>query len=136
MTTSNLNKLVIEEAKALKAKATKEEIIRLELSELEPTDHKTCIYGQMTGSCFSGRATELIEGCATKLIFGEIGDDVTPIGSCNTVELKNGREDKINGNIYFSPIEMFIAQSENIDNGNVGKLIDFLKGESKTLKFE
>ena len=54
------------EADNIKKHATQEEINRLEFGILDPKNSKLCIYGQMTGSCFSDRANELVQSCASE----------------------------------------------------------------------
>lgn len=128
-----MQKLVKEEARNLKKFATKEEINKLGVRALDPESKYSCVYGLMTGNCFSERAVELIEK------------------SCKRVYNKgrlNGVEDaKVNGSPknkdrneygpckYYSPIEVFIYQYENRENGNNERLIKYLKGEIKTLRF-
>lgn len=56
----NYPALVIQEAKNLRKLATREEKDQLNLVTLNPRNEWKCIYGQMTGSCFSDRAEELI----------------------------------------------------------------------------
>ena len=129
---STLKSLVIKEAKALKSNATKDELANLNFGRLNPTEHTQCIYGQMTGSCFSPRAEKLIFECATKFIDGSIDEEVSDVKECRTVDIENGRRDKRSGDVYFSPIEMFIAQNNENDNKI---LINFLSGKIKTLKF-
>ena len=64
MITQELKQLVVNEALALRKHATKEEIGRLDFSKIDPVNSRLCPYGQMTGNCFSDRATELLKNCA------------------------------------------------------------------------
>ena len=64
MITQELKQLVVNEALALREHATKEEIGRLDFSKINPDHQELCIYGQMTGNCFSDRSTELLKNCA------------------------------------------------------------------------
>ena len=60
MTETERFKLEVQhEIETIRTKATQEEKSKLNLSTFEPTDAHTCIYGQMTGNCFSSRAHEL-----------------------------------------------------------------------------
>lgn len=52
--------MVKNELDTIKAKATKEEIGRLDFSKFEHYSGYDCIYGQMTGLCNSKRAKELM----------------------------------------------------------------------------
>lgn len=133
MTDKTLKKLVIGEATKLKASITSSELLRLNIESLDPTSYKTCIYGQMTGDCFNERATELIESCCEKLITGEIGGEVTPVKEAKiSDEFARNTDD---GDVKWSPIELFIAQVKNTNNGNNARLVAFLKGETETLEF-
>jgi len=57
---------VAKEAEAIKQKATKREIDRLSFRRLCPAKTDTCIYGMMTGDCYSQRAAELIIACTPR----------------------------------------------------------------------
>lgn len=131
MRNETLKKLVIQEAKALKKNATKKELERLNFKNLISTHHEACIYGQMTESCFSDRAFELIKKCTKKMIVGRINSGrggTSVLEECTSVAInKKSRSN------YFSPIEMFIAQKENSENGNNKRLIDYLTGTKKEL---
>lgn len=128
--TEELNDLVKDEARKLKKNAKKGELRKLSFRKLEPTSAIGCIYGQATGSCFSTRATELIEaGC--KRVYNRADG----LYGVNAAEL-NGSPKKADRNNYWSPIEVFIAKAGNRLNGNNKVLIDFLKGKTKTLKFK
>lgn len=128
---------VYAEAKALRKNATKEELESLEFEYLAPMDELHCVYGQMTGGCYSRRALELITKCAKhivvsnpyigsatnlgnyqcKLILGSIGD-------------AKGRLRKVENETYaFSPIEVYITQK----GADSKHLLEFLKGEVVTL---
>lgn len=139
MNIDTLKSLVISEATALKSTADQYELERLDFRVLDPTEHTSCIYGQMTGSCFNKRAEELIATCATKLVVGEIGSEVSDIDDCVSIENdKDCRRSRDTGDVYFSPIEMFIAQNQTsldcfIENNKI--LIDYLKGKTDTLNF-
>ena len=133
MKSEMLKKLVIAEAIALVGNTTKVERNFLDFDDLDPRLHTGCIYGQMTGSCFSPRAHELIKKCAPKLINGEIGGYVTPLIMRKPIKGKI-RQNKISRATYWSPIEVFIATEEKVED--VKSLIKFLKGKSKTLTFK
>ena len=132
MKKSILFALVIAEATALKKSATSAEIAHLNFNRLTPIDHKGCIYGQMTGSCFSPRATKLIESCAPKFIEAEIGDEITELEDCKLTETHERHT--VDDEYYFSPIEVLISQPKT--KGNAERLIAFLKGETEVLKLK
>jgi hypothetical protein len=78
-TFEQLKEDVRKEAEALKIHATKEEREKLNFKDLFPESIYQCIYGQMTGSCSSIRAANLIESCACRYVrdamLTEISDD-------------------------------------------------------------
>lgn len=132
MKTETLNNLVVKEAKNLKVNATKEELENLNFRNLNPSHIDNCIYGQMTGDCFSYRATDLIRKNCVKVYDSE-----------NGTNLARNKENELLGNPFefgrgqfWSPIEIFIAKRKNENNGNNERLIKFLKGENKTLRFK
>jgi len=127
-----LRELVIEEATSLKKHATTEELRKLDFSHFYPRSSTSCIYGQMTGYCFSGRANELIMKCAKKVYSATTkhGNDFEHNKLNGTPSSKGIRQDS-----YFSPIEMFVPKEGNMQNGNNKILIGFLKGQTETLKF-
>lgn len=119
-------KLVIEEAKALRRHATKEEKELLQFCNLSPSNRMKCVYGLMTGECYSNRATELIEKCAKRVY------KANHIPSCIERKDLNGSpkgEDRCG---YWSPIEVFIAKNGDGSEMN-RRLISFIKGEIKSL---
>ena len=126
-----MQKLVKEEATNLLKYAKKKELNNLNFENLDSNDKEKCIYGQITGDCFNNRASILVVKCASRVyVYDEEKEDI----------LKNNR---INGkpkleerNRYFSPIEVFIYNKTNQKNGNNKMLVDYLKGERKTLKFK
>lgn len=117
-------KLVIDEAKALKKHAMKYEKDRLDFVRLEATSTYRCIYGQMTGWCYSERAVELIEKCAKRVYVAERGVSMT------TESHLNGSPKTAHRDEYWSPIEVFIGKE---DEGANEKLVKFIKGEIKSL---
>ena len=121
-----LTKLVIKEAKALKKNATKAERSRLNFASLNPEQSYFCIYGQLTGDCWSIRATKLIRECAER-VYVQHGSD--PLDECEL----NGKPTPTTDREYFSPIECFIYFKKNKRNGNNKNLIDYLSGKSKKL---
>ncbi|MEK6880343.1 MAG: hypothetical protein AABY22_12075 [Nanoarchaeota archaeon] len=125
LTIAILNALVIDEAKKLKKNAKNYEIKKLNFERLD-TQHVTkCVYGQMTGDCFSDRATELIEGSCKRVI------KCAPDGEIDGT--LNGSPKESNRSRYWSPIEVFIDRERNKKNGNNKRLVAYLKGETKEL---
>jgi transcriptional regulator with XRE-family HTH domain len=126
MISRKLVKEVHIEAWKLRELATDEERAKLDFKTLKPDLSYRCIYGQMTGSCYSDRAERLIKSCAKVVIhgFGEVACSL----STDSVDSVHTEWEEGEGQ-FFSPIETYIA-NENADNK---QLIAFLKGERKTL---
>ena len=124
-----MKQLVIEEATNLKKHATQEELNKLDFSILHPNKTDRCIYGQLAESCFSHRAVDLMKTCASR---GYETNSSFEIYDCKI----NGPIKELDRRSFWSPIEVFIDQPRNQENGNNKILIDFLKGEIDELKFK
>lgn len=129
MNQKQLNILVKKEAKKLKENATEKELSNLDFSNLRPSSSSSCIYGQLSGDCFNTRTSDLIHSCAER-IYSSTGDGLYK------VKLNGKPEKKRTAYKHYSPIEVFIFQSRNRENGNNELLVKYLKGESKTLKIK
>ena len=139
---STLIKLVRQEAKNIKENATKQEIERLKIKSLDPSNTEGCIYGQMTGNCYSERANALIVKCATK-VYKSLG--TRPLDDVELSEKHTGLVKQLavihRDGLFHSPIEIFIYQQGydvnfNVDRspkGNISRLINYLQGKTKTL---
>lgn len=125
MRDNKLNELVRKEAKNLIKNATDSERAELTIENLYSQSATRCIYGQMTGSCYSRRAVELIEDSCEKVYRRTTSDGITG-------EL-NGKPSETSRNWYWSPIEIFIDLPLNKVNGNNRRLVAYLKGETKRL---
>lgn len=118
--------LVEKEAVNLKLHATKEELEKLNLKKFKYWTPKECIYGLLTGSCNSDRASELISKCCSKVYF----PDKKP-KSMFLYEVLNETPNEIDKHCrtqqFASPIEkwLFISSEENHK-----KLIEYLKDET------
>lgn len=131
------------EAIALKQHATKKELNKLSIDYLRPRNYKSCIYGQMTGDCFSPRASSLIFNCCKRYFLSEVdGDYMGEESEEKLVFDKYVNGEKIEGveneyhlhidrevRIHYSSIETYIMQP-NAKNAN---LIAFLRDETKEL---
>lgn len=129
-------KLVIEEAKSLRMLATDAEKNRLDFDRLNPESKLSCIYGQMTGSCFSERATDLIKSSCVRVYNKFDSDSVDNEFVDSNIKL-NGKP-KETGYArcgkWYSPIEVFISKAyRQSDTVTLIRLIKFIKGEIKTL---
>lgn len=67
MKIESIFKAAIKELRNIKKYATNEEVGKLlvHIDELDGNQSAKCVYGLMTGSCFSDRAEELIDKCAS-----------------------------------------------------------------------
>lgn len=132
-----LEQLVIEEATNLKRYATKEELSKLTYKNLDGGDQTLCVYGQMTGHCRTKRSYKLIRKCCKKIY--EVQNHLNVI----TGSILSGKPkvlidiyDRLD--YYISPIEKFLyIYKPNLVKKSIKikKLIDFLKDETKELKF-
>jgi hypothetical protein len=64
------NEMVSKEINHLRTHATAEEKSKLDFISFDYQDHEHCIYGQMTGDCFSDRAKELMPKTYTSASIG------------------------------------------------------------------
>lgn len=135
-----LIELVTDEATKLKENATHLEKNRLNFKEFDAVSKERCIYGQMTGYCYSERAYELIRKCAVRIY-----DTHKTWFNSDTIGYLNGAPSKLKtpenrGEFYHSPIELFVlimlkhGQKLNwFKNNKI--LIDYIKGERSDLTF-
>lgn len=141
-TFEQLKEDVRKEAEALRVHATKRELGRLNFQELDVLSKRSCIYGQMTGDCFSNRAANLIYSCTPRYFTAEVmvSDDddraeitvdslLSHVNGSKVKGFKNERTDFEIEGTHYSAIEAYIllpeARNEN--------LIAFLRGETETL---
>lgn len=126
--------LVKKEARNLRKYATEDERLELNFDDLDPDSPFRCVYGLMTGNCFSERADQLIKQCAER-VYNKEGDGVRgfPLNGKPT----GGRGgSSIAFADYYSPIEVFILQENEAQTANNKRLLAYLRGETKTLKFK
>ena len=119
MISHNLKQRVLEELTLLKQHATTEEISLLNEIEINPARHDTCIYGAMTGSCFSDRAHELLSKCATPYSQTIYILKPTKMGVKRWMKVRERKE------TFYSPIEYYIYQRRK----NIPLLTDYLLGK-------
>lgn len=139
MKSLELVELVRKEADALRANATAAERDKLDFYSLKPTDSTACIYGQMTGNCWSKRSYDLIDVCTEKKISSRryaVGIYSDTLCGIEEDQLLTDVKDEPRGTRHWSPIEVFIALYENRFNGNNKALVKYIKGETDTLEFE
>lgn len=130
---------VRKEAEALRVHATGEEREKLDIEELRPSNISHCIYGQMTGNCYSLRAAALISQCCVRYFRKEIMPDFFKHNTTleniqkgvNGMSVKDFIEHRTRcDEVHFSAIEAYILLPE-ARNAN---LIAYLKGETDTLE--
>ena len=119
MISHNLKQRVLEELTLLKQHATTEEISLLNEIPINPSSHEECIYGAMTGDCFSERAHELLSKCARP--YSKSVDVLIPtkMGVKRWIKVREVKE------TFFSPVEYYIYQREE----NIPFLTDYLLGK-------
>jgi hypothetical protein len=116
-TFEQLKEDVRKEAEALREHATKDELGRLDIEQVDPTDPERCYYGLMTGECDSDRASELIQKCTTVFLINTHYE--------NEVEVSEGFK-----KYKYSPIEYYIG----LPKAKNKSLIAFLRGETDNLE--
>lgn len=138
-TFEQLKEDVRKEAEALRVHATSEERERLDFGIFNPTVQDECIYGQMTGHCFSGRAARLIKLCTQRYfnhsvlpdLYGEITTMNHIVKNVNGKDVADFLIERTHRQSmsHFSAIEAYILLPE----ANNANLISFLRGETETL---
>lgn len=126
---------VATEAKNIRKHATKEEIGKLNIGNLQSSHPSMCVYGLLTGDCRSDRAQKLIVTCCKKFVESDDG-----VLNADTFE---EMQDRINGRVkdlgrdgfrfetkYFSSVEAYIMLRSARRSG----LISYLKGETDKLE--
>jgi hypothetical protein len=108
--------LVQNELDTIKAKATKEEIGKLELSKFAHTSAYDCVYGLMTGNCNSDRAKE---------IFGKTFYSIPKWIDYEPFSKQSFK--KGNG---FTPLEKYLYMVNSLKHKEI---IQYLKNEIKTI---
>jgi len=134
-----LEDLAIEEAKNLKNLAKPEEINNLNPASFDPTDPARCIYGQMTGSCWSDRANELIIKCCTKVTHWIDVDVFSYEINGKATNKRHGPKEADETSEYYSPIETLIFEEDVYDFEDTfysKRIMAFLKDETKELSFD
>ena len=130
------------EVRMLKKHGTKEELSRMNLVCFNPLSSKQCVYGQMTGSCESERAEQLMNAsCITTF-----KEEAMNISGQNFNEFKNRINGKNKGQgwndngmygdyevrdySHISVLEGYIQMK----GAKIEMIIDFLSGASNNLK--
>jgi hypothetical protein len=144
-TFEQLKEDVRKEAEALRIHATKEELSKLNMKNLAPRYYDQCVYGLISGDCFSVRASDLIFNCCPR--FFKANDNhgrhlVSEVPKGRFIEFVNGQKiadvntaddlhfHRAECGSHFSAIEAYILLPE----ANNANLIAFLRGETETLE--
>lgn len=133
---------IAHEVKTLREIATELEISRLSLHGFNPTDSNKCIYGQMTGSCGSKRAKELMDKACIIVANGAI-ENFQHATYAKAKKFINGKNEgqgwNDDGGSYdhhrsrnyehASALEAYIC----LKDAKVKNVISYLRGEKKRL---
>lgn len=138
-TFEQLKEDVRKEAEALRVHATKEERERLDIKVLKPSNIDYCIYGQITGNCYSEHAAALIQKCCVRFFKHRVmpsrwspGVSMEDIKQyVNGRKVKGFRKERAaqSTDTHFSAIEAYILLPEAQNKS----LISYLRGETDTL---
>ena len=127
-------KAVVKECENIKKLTTKEEKNKLNTDMLNPSWYTTCIYGQMTGHCSSGRAKELINECCSLTVVNDAHEPTISLQRVCTVAKRGaGAENRMLTNVkFYSELEAYILTAD----ANNAKILSFIKGQLDTLTIE
>lgn len=115
--------LVQNELDTIKAKATKEEIEQLSMSRFDYSKPEKCIYGLMTGNCYSDRAKELYPKQYSNI-------EIHPYNGENYFPFKKQSYSK-KGDVKFTPLEKYLYM---VNAPQHEKIIQYLRNEIETIK--
>lgn len=133
MTKQEFIRIVLHEINHLKRHITEEQKANLNENTFEHTCAINCIYGQLTGYCFSADANELF-----KKVFDEVkgylfnNKDILDFEDLSFKPIKTS-EDQNRVSWGFTPLEVYLYI---VDRDTHMKIIKFLKGESNHLKLD
>lgn len=140
-------KAVKHEIDSIKEYATSEEINKLNIHLFNPDDINNCIYGQLTESCESYRAKELMEKGCLKVFdvdstfvknksFEYIAYKIKVNKNKRNIWNKKMKDTELQmyhrDYDYLSALETYIM----LDNANNENIIEYLKGETQELNLD
>lgn len=130
-TFEQLKEDVRKEAEALRVHATAAELEMIEFNSLKSDDRTACIYGLMTGDCYSERAAHLIDKCAITHFEG-LPEDMEEVSRYLTEKPKYFLDTRVDPWLpsTFSAIESYICLPE----ADTANLIAYLRGETENLE--
>lgn len=118
---------VKKEASAIREYATNEQKSKLCIDTFYPELYDSCIYGQLTGDCFSSETIELMNKCNTYLAYKDV------YTSSINEELRLAKPIKANTISrdrcypFYTSLELYIC----LDGAKIEDLINYIKGEQK-----
>ena len=129
-------KLVSEELDTIKKNATSVEIDNLDFDSFEFSDATHCIYGQLTGDCYSSRSREI-----NPKVFKYIVNEDFDIVRNNMHYATEGAVFKIhcleqldnNQSQAYTALEKYIFMCDNLKRREI---IDYLKGNNSSIKID
>lgn len=133
-----LVELAVQEATKLRELTTESEKAKLYPNSIWAKSRTSCIYGQISGHCFSDRAHELMKICAPRVY--ERPDNKNLVDCRLTPTTKSvrraieSRDDIATRTRYWSPIEVLITMWDdpfgpNFNSDNMVNLAKYIKGE-------
>jgi len=126
MDTMTFMDMVRHEVEQLKIHLTDEQKGKLDKATFKPTHSEHCVYGQITGDCFSHEAAKLVDACAVSI---GVADCPLDVKSFDLPPSERGFFDGY-APIGFTPLEKYIYGSPKHN------ILEYLKGEADTLQLE
>lgn len=125
------------EIEMLREHATDREKSNLDFSEFNPSYSSTCIYGQMTGQCYSVRAEELMDLSCVR-IFDRNPSGKKPLvkildfvnGEYEKSKIWKGRNKRDFDYKFISALEGYIFATD----AKNAEIIQYIKGETNSLE--
>lgn len=115
---------VKKELRTIKRRATPQEKSQLDLSTFNFDDGDHCIYGQMTGDCYSNRAKHLMPKSYSQIFQPSAGvTDLNQRVNYKHLATKKGKS--------FTALEIYLFDNKS----DHAKIIAYIKGEIKGFKW-
>jgi hypothetical protein len=130
--TNTFKTAIKREATNLRRYATEEQKKKLSADKVVPTDKTACIYGLMTGDCYSKEATKLLKLCGVPAIstYNPLSKEETIFNPTSKWKKEAwGTELTHNGRSY-SAIEGYLVIA---NRDKVRQLVKYIKGGSDAL---
>lgn len=114
--------LVVKECKLIKDNFTSEEINKLDLEDIDPTNSSSCIYGRMIGNCNNPRVEEFIQNNLDTLI-----------KTLNFDKLDKDFNLDLRATYFVTPLEEYIFPTDEEDNEYYDNYYDGPKNCTETV---